>query len=75
MFFYYTKSTDGITNSTEIEKLNDVAKQSYFSSCKWNPTEEIMQTAKDDKLIHYCAGRQDNTKKDHEYWPRRRHKE
>ena len=37
MFLYYIKSTDGITNSTEIEKLNDVAKRNYFSSCKVEP--------------------------------------
>ncbi|KAL5516106.1 hypothetical protein EMCRGX_G001377 [Ephydatia muelleri] len=27
-----------------VEKFNDVAKHSYFSSCKWVPTEEIMLT-------------------------------
>ena len=31
-------------NLTGVEKLNDVAKHSYFSSCKWDPTEEIMLT-------------------------------
>ena len=30
--------------STGVEKLNDVAKQSYFSSCKWNTTKEILLT-------------------------------
>ena len=35
MYLYY---------ATGVEKLNDVSKRSYFSSCKWNPAEEMMLT-------------------------------
>ena len=55
--------------SLGVEKLNDVAKCSYYSSCKWDPTEEIMLTEQQmtaNSLL--CRRKRRYTKKDQAYW-------
>ena len=55
--------------STGVENLNDVAKQSYFSSCKWNPAEEILLTEwrmTANSLL--CRKKRNYQKKNYEYW-------
>ncbi|KAL5473826.1 hypothetical protein EMCRGX_G028383 [Ephydatia muelleri] len=52
-----------------VEKLNDIAKCSYFSSSKWDPAQEILLTEQRMSATqHLCRKRRAYTKKDDEYW-------
>eukprot|EP00731_Ephydatia_muelleri_P007579 Em0003g1827a len=51
-----------------VEKLNDIAKCSYFSSSKWDPAQEILLTEQRMSATqHLCRKRRAYTKKDDEY--------
>eukprot|EP00731_Ephydatia_muelleri_P019837 Em0012g662a len=48
-----------------VEKLNDIAKCSYFSSSKWDPAQEILFTEQRMSATqHLCRKRRAYTKKD-----------
>ena len=60
MYLYY---------ATGVEKLNDVSKRSYFSSCKWNPAEEMMLTEQRMGINSLLSRkRRAYMKHNHKYW-------